>query len=214
MVFPDTPAPNRSHGSAVAFGGKLSTMQGSPLSPAQVARVLNAAKLNYAIIGAHAVNAYSGKPRATVDVDLVAMRPKAAAAALTEEFPQLTSQVTPVVIRLFANGAEAVDVIQPTSAPLFKRILSLKRTIKLGQTPAVIPIAEAVVALKFQSMVSLTRKMTDRVQDAVDLARIAIEVPELDLEMVKELGDVVFTGGGKELLKHMADARVGKRIEF
>lgn len=189
-------------------------MQGNPIPLAEVATSLNDAELAYVIVGAYAVNAYTPEPRATADVDLVAAKPKAAANALNKSFPQLTQHVTPVVIRLLNGTAEAIDVIQPTSSPLFKRVLKPSVAIRVGRTKVWLPVVEAVVALKFQSMISLTRKLPKKYQDAGDFIRLVQHNPELDLKLAETLGELVYGGGGKELRKHVADARAGKRIEF
>jgi hypothetical protein len=48
------------------------------IGPADVARVLEKAKLKYVLVGGHAVNGYSGRPRSTVDVGVVVQFPKKA----------------------------------------------------------------------------------------------------------------------------------------
>jgi hypothetical protein len=54
----------------------------------------------------------------------------------------------------------------------------------------------------------------DRGQDAVDFIRVVEANQEIDLSVVEELGDLVYSGGGKDLLNLIADARAGKRLEI
>src|SRR5215218_5554893 len=81
----------------IELGSKLAVMQDRPITPEHVARVLNQAKLKYVLVGAHATNGYTGRPRATVDVDLIAQFPKKVAKAISSAFPLLTMEDTPVV---------------------------------------------------------------------------------------------------------------------
>jgi len=47
----------------VALGARLAKMQCRPIGREDVARVLNAAKVTHAIVGAHATHGYTGRPR-------------------------------------------------------------------------------------------------------------------------------------------------------
>jgi hypothetical protein len=60
----------------LALGARLAKMQKREIGPADVARVLNKAKVRYVLIGGHAANGYLGRPRFTVDVDVVVQYPK------------------------------------------------------------------------------------------------------------------------------------------
>src|SRR3954452_12251177 len=83
----------------VALGVRLARMYGKEISPADVARVLRKAGVKYVIVGAHAANGYTGRPRATVDVDVIVQYPKKAASAIAAAFPKLVMRDTPVVVR-------------------------------------------------------------------------------------------------------------------
>jgi len=198
----------------ISVSAKLSRMQGQQLGPADVARVLNAAGVKFVLVGAYAIAGYTGKPRATVDVDLVASSPKKATAALRSAFPELEVQDHPVVTRFLRSGQEVIDVIKPSSARLFRRLLKLNRTVRMGDQAVRVPTLEGVLAAKFAAMVSPVRKITDRQQDGVDFARAIEANARIDLALLGELGDLVYAGGGKEILKLAQDARAGRRLEF
>src|SRR4051812_10403250 len=121
---------------------KLSRMQGQELGPADVARVLNAAGGEFVLVGAYAIAGYNGRPRATVDVDVVASSPKKATAALKAAFPDLQVEDHPVVTRFKRSGEEVIDVIKPASAKLFRRLLNLNRVIKMGGEAVRVPTLE------------------------------------------------------------------------
>src|SRR2546421_720465 len=106
----------------IAQGARLAKMQGRDIGPSEVARVLDDAKLNYVIVGAHAANGYLGRPRNTVDVDVIVESPKKAAEAIASAFSHLTLQDTPVVTRfLRTDGEEAIDLMKPLGSQLWKR---------------------------------------------------------------------------------------------
>ena len=189
-------------------------MQGQEIGPGDVARVLNASRVKFVLVGAYAISGYTGRPRATVDVDVVSDAPKKATAALLAAFPELEVQDHPVVIRFMRGRQEAIDVIKASSSPLFRRLLKLTRVVKMAGEPVPIPILEAALAAKFAAMVSPTRKITDRQQDGVDFARAIEANAAIDLALVNELGELVYAGGGAEIIKLVEDARAGRRLQF
>ena len=48
----------------------------------------------------------------------------------------------------------------------------------------------------------------------LDFARIVTVNAEIDLVLLQELGELVYPGGGVEILKLVADVRAGKLIQF
>jgi hypothetical protein len=190
-------------------------MEKRDIGPTDVARVLNAAKLKYVIVGAHAANGYAGRPRATVDVDVVVQFPKKAARAIAAAFRDLTMTDTPVVIRFTRpDGEEAIDLMKPIGSPLWNRLLKIAVAVEVERTSVRIPPLEGVLAAKFAAMASPHRRHLDKQQDAVDFGRIVSVNEQIALALLEELGELVYAGGGKEVLKLVADARAGRRLEF
>lgn len=189
-------------------------MQDRPIGPDDVARVLRAAGVEYVVVGAHAANGYTGRPRATVDVDVVVKDPRKAANAITAAFPKLTMQDTPVVTRFKDEEHEAIDLMKPGGSPLWSRLLSETRDVRIGSESVRIPSLEGVLAAKFAAMVSRFRRLADKQQDGVDFLRIVEANEQIDEARANELAELVYPGGGKEILKLIADARAGKRLEF
>ena len=107
----------------IALGAQLAKMQNRPIGPADVARVLRDAGVKYVIVGAHAANGYTGRPRATVDVDVIVQHPKKAADAIAAAFPHLTMEDTPVVTRFKDQTLEAIDLMKPASSKLWGALL-------------------------------------------------------------------------------------------
>src|SRR5438477_8521834 len=107
----------------LSLSEKLSRMQGQEIGPSDVVKALQRAKVRHVLVGAHAISAWARDPRATIDVDVIASRPAQARKVLAEAFPGLTIEEHPVVIRFKRDGREVIDVIRPTSSPIFKAAL-------------------------------------------------------------------------------------------
>ncbi|MBC7821968.1 MAG: hypothetical protein IAG10_34205 [Planctomycetaceae bacterium] len=185
-----------------------------PLSPVDVARVLSRAKVRYVLVGAHAINLYTGKPRATQDVDIVTDGPVKARRAVSQAYPHFSVEDHPVVIRFKDGGAEVLDLIKARSAKLFRRVLRLVTTVTMDSQPVLVPTAEAALALKFYSMTNPTRAADDRMQDAVDFSRAAKLQHQVDRTVLHELGELVYAGGGDAVIKLLDDARAGRRLQI
>ena len=155
------------------------------------------------------------RPRNTQDVDVVVQYPKKAAEVLSQAFPQLTVQDTPVVTRFKqGDGKEVVDLIKAEASKLFQRLLKLTTEATVNGVPVLVPVLEGVLASKFSSMMSITRQNLDRQQDALDFARIVVANERIDLILVHELGEIVYIDGGKQIVDLIADARAGKTLRI
>ena len=198
----------------VALGAELAKMQNRPIGPADVARVLDDAGVRYVIVGAHAANGYTGRPRATVDVDVIVQFPKKAAKAIALAFPLLRIQDSPVVTRFMDQDMESIDLMKPSASKLWSRLLREAQDVRIGRQTIRIPGLEGVLAAKFSSMVSPLRRLTDKKQDAVDFMRIIEANPTINRALLAELGGLVYNGGGVEILKLVDDTRAGRQINL
>lgn len=214
ITFPPSVAMRLPADKSLASGIRLSILYGMPINPADVARVLRNAKVRYVLVGAHAINLYTGRPRATQDVDILTSAPLKARRAVEKAYPALLAENHPVVIRFTLDGAEVLDLIKSTSVGLFRQVLRHVTTVSLDGEGVVVPAAEAAIALKFYSMVSPTRSADDRMQDAVDFSRAAKLQRTLDAKLLAEFGELVYAGGGAAILRLIDDARAGRRLEI
>jgi hypothetical protein len=195
-------------------GQRLGIMHGRDIQPVDIFRVLNAARLGAVLVGAHAVNARTGEPRTTMDVDLIGERPKKVAAELARAFPMLSVEDHPVVIRFKDDKHEAIDVIKPSSSPLFKKVLGSTEELKVEEVRITIPSLEAIIALKFASMMGPARRLADKYTDARDFVLLSKQTRKSSAPKLSYLGELVYKGGGKEILKLVDDAKAGRRLEF
>ncbi len=198
----------------IARGARLSAMYGREIGPVDVAKALVAAKVKYVLVGAHAANGYSSTPRTTVDVDIIASRSDQAKNALHLAFPHLTIEEHPFVVRFMDSDHEAIDVIKAGSNKLFSEVMKHSRSVTLDQFPVTVATLEAILALKFQAMVTISRKIADRMQDATDFMRVVEANATIDLPLLETLAELAFTGGGVEILRHVKNARAGKRLDI
>jgi hypothetical protein len=198
----------------LAMGMRLSMSQGREIQPIDIFRILNAAKLKAVLVGAHAVNARTGRPRATVDVDLIGQRPKYVAKAIQRAYPDLTMEDHPVVLRFRDAKREAIDVIKPQSSPLFKLALDSAEQVEVQGEVFWLPNVYALLALKFASMSSPTRQVEDKYADGRDFILIAKGLDSIRERELEKYGEAVYVGGGKDLLRLITDARAGRRLDI
>lgn len=187
------------------------------IKPEDVIRVLNAAKVTFTLVGAHGLGGWTGKPRATEDVDIVAMirHVKKSVTALMAAFPDLDAVELPVVVRLKHRDtrAVAIDIMKPYQ-PVIHAALKHTRTVTSGRLTYKIPSLEMALALKFAPMVSLNRSDIDKQQDAVDFARVVVNNPAIDLVKLAVLGELVYPGGGAEIVEMVRRVRAGEKLNL
>jgi hypothetical protein len=68
------------------------------------------------------------------------------------------------------------------------------------------------LAMKFAPMVSPNRDGAKKLVDAHDFIMIVRANPEIDLSTLTELGDLLYPGGGKELLDLVRRVRTGETL--
>lgn len=206
------------HARSILTSSALSLWQVKHIVPLQaVLAVLNAAKVEFVIAGAHAIGGYTKKPRATVDVDVV-IAPKAhrkAVKALREAYPDLIVRDLQVVTRFIDPPTKeaVIDLMKPKDN-LLKTIFENSVAVKLEGQAARIPDLEMAAATKFAAMVGLYRKHPDKLQDAADFARIIEANPKLDVDRLARLGDLVYSGGGSEVRGLVQAVRDRKPMVF
>ena len=185
------------------------------IRPEDVIRVLNAAKVSFTLVGAHGLGGWTGKPRATEDVDIVVVQRqvKKAVAVLTAAFPHLDVDDHPAVVRLRdrETGAVSIDVMKPNQA-VVHAALKNTHTVRSGRLTYKVPSLEMALALKFAPMVSLNRADLDKGQDAVDFGRIVVANADIDLGKLAALGELVYPGGGKEIVEMVRRVRAGEQL--
>ena len=185
------------------------------ITPLDVIRVLNAAKVRFMLLGAHGIGGWTREPRATKDVDvLVAARGhKKAVQALLAAFPHLQADDCEVVTRLREPETKTVviDVMKPNRL-LYRDALKYTHEVESEGQSYCIPCVELALAMKLSAMISLTRSDDKKLYDAGDFIRIVRANADIDPTKLHLLGQLVYNGGGDELLEKVRQVRAGEKL--
>ena len=212
------------------------------LSPVDVIAVLNREKISFVLAGAYGLAGWMTQARATEDVDLIVAlkHVKKATRILTEAFPYLESDDQEVVVRLRDKETSNVliDLMKPTQLHL-RAIFKNTIRVEMDHQEYRVPSLEMALVLKFAPMISLARidrpkfigahdlrawtlfllreiARIDRKKfiDAHDFMDIVQRNPEIDQALLTELGDLVYNGGGKEIVEMVRKVRAGEKLTF
>jgi len=183
------------------------------VEPEQVIQVLRDAGIkNWVLMGLYGYVGYLASPRATQDVDVLVSEceMEAAVEAICRRWPTLQVDRQPVVIRFRDPGEigidgemkQVIDAMLPSNL-CYEAILE-KYHILDPTTGHRIPTIEAACACKFAALVSPYRQWEKKSYDAADLRSIMKpNAATLDRNLLQELGDLVYPGGGAELLEFL-----------
>ena len=198
------------------------------IPPIAVIRVLNAAGINFVLVGAYGLGGWVQKPRATEDVDVIvaAKHHKKALKALLTAFPDLGADDLPVVTRLRDRQSHdvAIDVMKPNQQ-LFREAFKHTHRVSAEGEVYKVPSLEMALAMKFAPMVSPTRRRqplrvwrgradADKYQDAHDFIYMVQSNPNIDLKKLAVLGDLVYPEGGKEIVEKVRQVLAGEKLNL
>ncbi|HXG13268.1 MAG TPA: hypothetical protein VNK04_26150 [Gemmataceae bacterium] len=182
--------------------------------PADVVRVLNRGKISFVLVGAHAAFGWMHEARATKGVDVVVAAKHHAKAVrlLLEEFPRLEAVEWEVVTRLRDRDTQevAIDVMKPRE--LYRAAFKHTHTVAQGKLKYRIPSLEMSLAMKFAPMISPNRDGAKKLIDAHDFIMIVRANPDIDLEKLAALGNLVYPEGGKEIVELVRRVRAGETL--
>jgi hypothetical protein len=185
------------------------------ITPQEVIRVLNAARVKFILLGAHGLGGWTREPRATKDVDvLVAARGhKKAVQALVEAFPHLLAEAHEVVTRLRDPETETVviDIMKPNQ-PLYRDAFKHTHPVDSGGQTHLVPSLEMALAMKFSAMISLTRSDDKKHFDAGDFIRMVKANRGIDSATLHALGQLIYNGGGDEIVEKVRQVRAGEKL--
>jgi hypothetical protein len=170
----------------------------------------------FVLVGTHGIGGWMQKPRATTDVDvLVAARGhQKAVLALLSAFPQLEAYGDGAVTRLRHRETKAVliDVMKPNQ-PLLREALAQTHAVNPdGQSYRILSL-EMALAMKFAALVSRTRALVDKYLDAHDFMRMVSSNPDIDLDRLRGLGNLV-SGDGEEIVEKVRRVRAGEKFNL
>jgi hypothetical protein len=171
------------------------------------------------LTGAHATGNWTGRPRATHDVDILAKGGRncaRAVKALRELYPTLQVRDLSGVTAFFVPGEKqsVIDVTFPHRVDLQVTLATAIWIEDEGQRYR-IPTLEAALTNKYGAMLTLWRDPGKRAIDASDFYFMVRHSDEpgrtpIDLTLLESLGKKVLpSGGGQEILDMVAQARAG-----
>jgi hypothetical protein len=210
--------PNDVHAREIGMTAVLSGQQVMNAIPvADVLRLLNAQKVRFVLVGAHGLAGWRDRARATEDIDLVVMAKhvKKATRVLSDAYPHLDAEDHEVVIRLRNRETKKVAIdLMKTNQPLYGVVFQHVVPTSVAGQACLIPTLEMALAMKFAPMISLTRDLDKKYIDAGDFIRIVNVNADINLETLTKLGDLVYTGGGKEIVEKVRQARAGEPLQL
>lgn len=183
------------------------------LVPQDVTPSLMAAGIDFVLVGAHGLAGWLPQPRATEDVDvLLRVKDKQKAAdAILKKYPNLEIEKHLDVWRMKLGKATIVDLMLNRSA-LYKRVFVEFVEIKSGQQKLKVPKLESALAMKFAAMTGHYRRIEKKYYDAGDFSMMVKKSKSIDLELLAELGELSYAGGGKEIVQYVQDAKAGRML--
>lgn len=191
------------------------------VNPLEVAALFEKERVSYVLIGGHMLSFYTGTARATVDVDFIIGGADFARAAkmIQDAYTQFKQhdRIYHVTYDSKTSGlkdAERIDLVKD-GFPLFREVVQRYcLVIRAGSHTVKIPTVEAAIALKFAASISPNRGDENKSVDNADLLRLVRSASKLDDAALARLGDLVYRGGGKELVSIIADIRAGKAVSL
>jgi hypothetical protein len=219
---------NLSHSEAVRVCAHLTTqyrrmssiMANVIIDLDRVLAALTAKNVPFVLTGAHGISGWTGRPRATHDVDILVKGGRNFARAVSvirELYPQLEARRFAGVTGFFPPGERqsVIDVTYP-HRPDNAETLRTAIWVEERNQKYRIPSLEAALANKYGAMLTPTRDAGKRGMDAVDFYNMVKHSLDegrqpIDLATLEVLGEMVWSGGGgKEILRLVAEVKAGK----
>jgi hypothetical protein len=219
---------NLSHSAAVQECAQLatqyrkmwSTMANVLIDLDRVLEALTTNKVPFVLTGAHGISGWTGRPRATRDVDLLVKSGRnysRAVSVIRSLYPQLEVRRFAGLTAFFPPGEKesVIDVIYP-QRPDNAETLRTAIWVEERKQRYRIPSLEAALANKYGAMLTPTRDPGLRGMDAVDFYNMVKHSLDegrqpIDLATLRALGEMVWPGGGgKEILRLVEEAKAGK----
>jgi len=181
---------------------------------------LQAKKVPFVLTGAHAIATWTGRPRATADVDILVKSGRnhaRAVKAIQATYPELEMRNFAGMAAFFVPGEtqSVIDVTYPHREDI-RQSLETAIWIEDQGLEFRVPRLEAALANKYGASLAPMRDAGKRGQDMVDffnMVRHSLDEgrERIDMEWLAELGEMVWPGGGgKELVELVQKAKAGE----
>jgi hypothetical protein len=196
----------------------------SPVDLYEILKTLNQKRIPFVLTGAHGISGWTGRPRNTLDVDILVKAGRNHARAVNAVkalYPQLDVRTFTGLTAFFVPGetTSVVDVIYPHRLDLEETLANPDWTENKEQALRYrVPALEAALASKYGAMLNPTRELGKRQLDAADFTWMVTHSTDegrqpIDLERLEALGEMVWPeGGGREILRLVEGVKAGRAI--
>jgi len=190
----------------------------------KIMQTLAAKKIPFVLTGAQAIGGWTGRPRATKDVDILVKGGRnqtRAVNAIKGLYPHLEVRNFAGVTSFFVPGEKesVIDVTYPHRLDL-QETLAYPVWVEDRGFKYRIPSLEAALANKYSSMLTRGRTLERRMQDIVDFNLMVMHSLDegqqpIDREKVSARGEMVWPGGGgKEILRLVDRVKAGRSFNI
>jgi hypothetical protein len=187
-------------------------------------QTLNAKKIPFVLAGAQALGGWTGRPRATKEVDILVKPGRnltRAVKAVRELYPQLEVREFAGVWAFFVPGEKdsVIDVTYPHRADLAETLAHPVWVEDRGLRYR-IPALEAALANKYGALRTPSRNLANRALDVVDFRLMVMHSLDegqqpIDLQKLTDLGEKVWPGGGgEEILRLVEQVKAGRSFNL
>jgi hypothetical protein len=186
-------------------------------------QTLTAKKIPFVLTGAQAIGGWTGRPRATKDVDLLVKPGRnltRAVKAVRELYPELEVREFAGVWAFFVPGEKdsVIDVTYPHRADLAETLAHPVWVEDRGLRYR-IPALESALANKYGAMRTATRSLEQRGLDMVDfwhMVQHSLDEGQqlIDLDKLAVLGEKVWPGGDEEILRLVEHVKAGQSFNL
>jgi hypothetical protein len=185
-----------------------------PVDVRKVIQTLNDKKIPFVLTGAQAIGGWTGRPRATKDVDILVKPGRnltRAVNAIKALYPHLEVRVFVGVSGFFEPGEKesVIDVTYPHRADLAETLAHPVWVEDQGLRYR-IPSLETALANKYGAMLTPTRNLGKRMIDVGDFVNMILHSLDegqhpIDLARLAALGEKVWPGGGGNEILHLVE---------
>jgi hypothetical protein len=180
----------------------------------KIIQTLTAKKIPFVLTGAQAIGGWTGRPRATQDVDILVKGGRnltRAVNAIKALYPELEVRLFVGVTGFFVPGEKesVIDVTYP-HRPDLSETLAHPVWVEDRGLRYRIPSLEAALANKYGAMLTPTRDLGKRIIDTGDFANMVLHSLDegqtpIDLDKLASLGEKVWPGGGGKEILHLVE---------
>lgn len=182
--------------------------------PIKVVRRLLRNGMQCVVSGSHVASCWAGRMTGSHPIEIIAPTADAVlSCAMT--FGTTSARYKDAHTGLFRyivyRGQHDVIQIHPRKSPVMRRVWETRRLVESNPRIAC-TTPESSFVMRWISMTNPLTELYDQMYDSACIAGIVANCPNLLLDELRLLGDLLYRGGGKKILKVVADARAGKRI--